>query len=122
MLTVLVGFIAMGVLATSYFLALLAITTIFDARLHVPLFFTLSHRAPAAGSVCPICHDESDAPHAATACGHAFHRACIKSWLLRAPTCPVCRADLAVPSRRAVYLLCRKADDHVLALTDALWS
>jgi hypothetical protein len=32
----------------------------------------------------------------------------------------VCRADLVRPSCRAVYEVCRDADDHVQALTDAL--
>mmetsp|Transcript_38264 Transcript_38264/g.108196 ORF Transcript_38264/g.108196 Transcript_38264/m.108196 type:complete len:297 (+) Transcript_38264:41-931(+) len=53
---------------------------------------------PAA---CPICIDDFTAdkpitctPCASTSQGHAFHTECLRGWLQRARTCPLCRTDL----------------------------
>lgn len=50
------------------------------------------------GDVCPICHDAMPADgsrHRIAECGHAFHAACLISWLRTGGTsCPCCRADL----------------------------
>ncbi|KAA6342366.1 MAG: hypothetical protein EZS28_052398, partial [Streblomastix strix] len=34
-------------------------------------------------------------------CGHMFHEACIKEWMLRQPTCPICRVSLFKKKERA---------------------
>jgi hypothetical protein len=53
--------------------------------------------APAAPSVavvvhfCIICMDQFAAGPALT-CGHRFHQACVRQWLRRSRTCPICRA------------------------------
>eukprot|EP00933_Yihiella_yeosuensis_P072652 TRINITY_DN81121_c0_g1_i1.p1 TRINITY_DN81121_c0_g1~~TRINITY_DN81121_c0_g1_i1.p1 ORF type:complete len:486 (+),score=77.72 TRINITY_DN81121_c0_g1_i1:37-1458(+) len=45
--------------------------------------------------LCPVCHSEFwqkvDAP-----CSHSFCLECIKAWLSRKKTCPMCRLDLAM--------------------------
>jgi hypothetical protein len=38
-------------------------------------------RADARGGVCQL------------RCGHRYHATCIKNWLVRSATCPVCRCD-----------------------------
>merc|ERR1719476_41337 len=52
---------------------------------------------------CPICFaspcDDNEDEMLAPRCGHAFHKECLKSWLKRHPTCPVCRFDLSVAVR-----------------------
>ncbi|KAF7067025.1 hypothetical protein CFC21_072947 [Triticum aestivum] len=45
-------------------------------------------------TTCPICLHEFQAGESARrlpACGHVFHLACIDSWLLWKPHCPMCR-------------------------------
>ncbi|CAM0952682.1 unnamed protein product [Alopecurus aequalis] len=49
---------------------------------------------------CAVCLSEyaaGDEVRVLPACRHGFHRECVDRWLLtRAPTCPVCRAPVAV--------------------------
>lgn len=53
-----------------------------------------------AGCECSICFADLSDPKddGATAmaprCGHGFHRRCLRAWLVRNPTCPMCRHDL----------------------------
>jgi len=53
----------------------------------------------ACDSDCSICYAElSDAQLGAVIaprCGHGFHKNCLRSWLARNATCPVCRHDLS---------------------------
>lgn len=50
-------------------------------------------------SDCAVCLEEyaaGDEVRVLPACRHGFHRECVDRWLLmRAPTCPVCRAPVA---------------------------
>jgi hypothetical protein len=96
-----------------YLVALTLAAAVFDSQAHVGLFFRVG-RVAADSEKCPVCLDLGCG--AVTACGHAFHAACIARWLERATTCPVCRADLLVPDRRAVYGVCVDASAHVEAL------
>mmetsp|Transcript_71834 Transcript_71834/g.214461 ORF Transcript_71834/g.214461 Transcript_71834/m.214461 type:complete len:170 (-) Transcript_71834:51-560(-) len=59
-------------------------------RLEVPA------RAPAASGECPICCTSlaGKAKLASPTCGHSFHAECLRHWLRRRPTCPVCRFDV----------------------------
>lgn len=42
---------------------------------------------------CPICYDEcSNTNSERLTCGHVFHTGCVRIWLARHPTCPMCRA------------------------------
>jgi len=50
----------------------------------------------AACSICLEPHARSGSVSAL--CGHCFHATCIARWAERARTCPMCRADLVVPS------------------------
>merc|ERR1712196_392615 len=55
-----------------------------------------SNHKHGEGGMCPICTDEyveGDAK-VRTACGHEFHRECLKKWLKQGDTCPMCRAEL----------------------------
>lgn len=42
---------------------------------------------------CVICFDEKEAGQQVREllCGHQFHPQCIDDWLVRVPTCPICR-------------------------------
>ncbi|KAK1696139.1 hypothetical protein QYE76_012836 [Lolium multiflorum] len=57
----------------------------------------------AAAAECAVCLSEfaaGDAVRLLTAvCRHAFHEACIDSWLRAHTTCPVCRSDLDTPPK-----------------------
>jgi len=56
--------------------------------------------APDTEPVCPICHltksdEELDFNKIIiTACGHAYHRQCLKDWVVNNTTCPTCRVDV----------------------------
>ncbi|KAK1632977.1 hypothetical protein QYE76_007292 [Lolium multiflorum] len=57
---------------------------------------TLTEETAAAWqqTTCPICLHEFQTGESARrlpACGHVFHLACINSWLLWKPQCPMCR-------------------------------
>jgi hypothetical protein len=58
-------------------------------------------RSPApANAECAVCLSEfaaGDAVRLLTVCRHAFHTACIDSWLGAHTTCPVCRSELDAP-------------------------
>lgn len=54
---------------------------------------------PADGSLCAICLEALPRPTAPTlACGHAFHRDCIRRWMRHTNAasvpCPVCRRPM----------------------------
>jgi len=50
----------------------------------------------ASGAECPICCGSLADSRSLRAppCRHTFHQECLQKWLLRRPTCPVCRYDL----------------------------
>ena len=55
---------------------------------------------------CPICMESLRGRRLLhTPCGHAFHRGCLRQWLQRGHTCPMCRKPL------------RKACDDAALLT-----
>ena len=44
---------------------------------------------------CSICLDaHQPGTCIATDCGHHFHRTCLRRWLRRQASCPVCRAEV----------------------------
>ena len=44
---------------------------------------------------CAICREEMEANSTRKLpCNHIFHRNCLQKWILRHPTCPICRLDL----------------------------
>lgn len=49
-----------------------------------------THHASAMQSASTSCREEALAI-GILPCEHAFHRTCIRQWLLTRPTCPVCR-------------------------------
>jgi hypothetical protein len=117
-LAVLVAVHAFCTAAVLYTLCLTAAAAIFDAHAHVRLFFSFEPCGESADA-CPICLERLARPSSRGACGHAFHTACVAEWLIRAETCPVCRLDLVLPSRRRLYAACADATRHVEAVADA---
>lgn len=57
-------------------------------------------------STCAICtdHMELGAPVITLSCGHPFHEDCLRQWLARRHTCPICRLELEVDDVR--FLRC----------------
>ena len=50
-----------------------------------------------SGEICAICHDDMRGRSlcARLPCGHEFHRACIRKWLIKGkPQCPLCNGSL----------------------------
>jgi hypothetical protein len=56
---------------------------------------TMEAAGAAAVKDCPICFEPMTAGKVLPVCGHIFHRACLKRWLLNSQsTCPMCRRGL----------------------------
>lgn len=59
---------------------------------NTPPLLTRLHRCED----CAICQEtNANAASRINVCGHTFHTACIRPWLDRNPTCPMCRAAVA---------------------------
>ncbi|XP_062216656.1 E3 ubiquitin-protein ligase Os03g0188200-like [Phragmites australis] len=56
---------------------------------------------PLECAVCLTAFEDHDELRVLPACCHVFHSDCINPWLAGAVTCPLCRADLTVPSALA---------------------
>jgi hypothetical protein len=54
----------------------------------------LSNTYVPIDTMCSICFDTSSNMH--SACGHFFHRRCLKQWLFKSKTCPLCRASITL--------------------------
>ncbi|XP_010414560.1 PREDICTED: RING-H2 finger protein ATL56-like [Camelina sativa] len=51
------------------------------------------------GSDCVVCFDvfrQGQWCRNLPGCGHVFHRKCVDTWLLKASTCPICRARVSL--------------------------
>ena len=59
------------------------------------------------GKVCIICRDGMDVQGVngvvkkLPLCGHAFHKHCLREWLVQQQSCPTCRADIQANEARA---------------------
>eukprot|EP00850_Spirogloea_muscicola_P017227 SM000146S00947 [mRNA] locus=s146:107302:108369:+ [translate_table: standard] len=81
-----------------------------DVRDALPRVCVSYDGAPPAGdgaqdSQCAIClmdYDKGEEVVRLPPCGHAFHAACIDSWLNTQTTCPICRLSLLPPAATAV--------------------
>ena len=45
-------------------------------------------------TACGICFEPVSDMH--SACNHFFHKRCIKQWLLKSKTCPLCRSSVTL--------------------------
>jgi len=55
------------------------------------------------GRTCIICRDDMTLGDSKKlpGCGHAFHKSCLREWLVQQQTCPTCRGDISVMEGRA---------------------
>jgi E3 ubiquitin-protein ligase ATL4 len=69
---------------------------------HLPLFTLSSSLAsvPKSSRDCAVCQSafrDDDELRLLPACRHAFHSRCVDPWLRANPSCPLCRASIALP-------------------------
>lgn len=43
---------------------------------------------------CPICLESYGSDFVTTNCSHKFHSSCLGDWIMRNPTCPICRNNI----------------------------
>ena len=69
-----------------------------ERRSDDPAVYPLVKNEAGLGEECPICLEELNSSPllALLPCGHPFHHSCLGEWLLRNPTCPMCRTELRV--------------------------
>lgn len=79
-------------------------------RLEVP---DLAVEAPGSCNIClnDLCDDDTSEGLLRLACAHVFHSACIKGWLYRNESCPMCRKS-ATDLRRCTQIV-HKPRKHV---------
>ena len=46
---------------------------------------------------CPICYDQPKDKLLLSNCGHCFCRKCVYNWIIKNPSCPICRANVSAP-------------------------
>lgn len=61
---------------------------------------------------CAVCHEDFKDPRILPGCGHTFCCDCIRKWLARAPSCPLCRHPAPATAELAKNLFCAQVVDH----------
>jgi E3 ubiquitin-protein ligase synoviolin len=69
------------------------------------------------GRTCIICRDDMTLGDCKKlpGCGHAFHKCCLRDWLVQQQTCPTCRGDISAMEARARQEQQRQAAAEVVA-------
>ena len=62
---------------------------------------------------CPICQEPMSIPFLLPECGHTFCYSCIKAWLQRSLTCPMCRKE--VPKKPILDVKLRKIFTQIVS-------
>lgn len=76
-------------------------------------FVCLCARMSDGGDTCAICLDTVDSAHRLE-CGHAFHAACLISWLRQGNlSCPCCRDNLHLPEESLPVMSVRARASHI---------
>lgn len=79
---------------------------------------TTEEQLDAAGRTCIICRErmEVDGIHGdckmLPVCNHAFHKHCLREWLVQQQSCPTCRADIQANEARAKTMAASNNDDE----------
>ncbi|CAI9760748.1 unnamed protein product [Fraxinus pennsylvanica] len=69
---------------------------------------TSTHTRESGHDVCAVClneFEEGDGVRVLPKCTHTFHISCIDKWLDSHRNCPLCRADIMLPSDHLVITL-----------------
>ena len=66
------------------------------------------------GRTCIICRDDMSLGDSKNlpGCGHAFHKSCLREWLVQQQTCPTCRGDISIMEARVNRERQRLADEE----------
>lgn len=58
------------------------------------LYVTVASRSQESDMKCSICQEEyvEEDDLGSLDCGHAYHRVCIRQWLLQKNQCPICKS------------------------------
>jgi hypothetical protein len=75
------------------------VMTLGDTNRYTELF-VYQHLNENLEDICSICRqsfDDQEICRRIKRCQHFFHCACVDAWIIRHPTCPMCRDEIASP-------------------------
>jgi hypothetical protein len=89
-----------------------------NRELHLSILKTVNVSAAPSGCECIVCGEVPFEPTICRNCEFVFCTLCLKTWLVRNPTCPQCRQSIEVDKLSQSKLAQRTINDLVATCTN----